>query len=255
MKEIHSGLCRAHQSRPKMKLKIKRMGYYWPTMVADCEAHAKKCRMYQIHGPFIHQAPSPLHPTIASWPFNMWGTDIVGPINPPTSRGHRFILAATDYFTKWAEAVPLKEVKASDVVKFFKTHILYRFGTPQRIISDNGTTFKSSKVYTLAEQFNIDWRFSSIYNPRANGLAEVFNKTLINIMKKTVDGNQRDWDNRLQEALWAYRTTYRTPTQATPYSLAFGVEAVLPLEVELPSLRVAMQNDMTKYHPQQRDQV
>jgi Integrase core domain len=81
----------------------------------------------------------------------MWGTDIVGPIDPPTSRGHRFILAAIDYFTKWAEAVSLKEVKASDVVKFFKTHILYRFGTPQRIISDNETTFKSSKVYALAE--------------------------------------------------------------------------------------------------------
>jgi ribonuclease HI len=251
MKEIHSGLCGAHQSGPKMKLKIKRMGYYWPTMVTDCEEHAKKCRMCQIHGPFIHQAPNPLHPTVAAWPFNMWGTDIVGPIDPPTSRGHRFILAATDYFTKWAETVPLKEVKASDVVKFFKTHILYRFGTPQRIISDNGTAFKSSKVYALAEQFNIDWRFSSIYNPRPNGLAEAFNKTLINIMKKTVDGNQRDWDNRLQEALWAYRTTYRTPTQATPYSLAFGVEAVLPLEVELPSLRVAMQSDMTMDECQQ----
>jgi Integrase core domain len=160
-------------------------------------------------------------------------------------------LAATNYFTKWAEVVPLKEIKASDVVKFFKTHILYRFGTPQRIISDNGTAFKSSKVYVLAEQFNIDWRFSSIYNPRAIGLAEAFNKTLINIMKKTIDGNQRDWDNRLQEALWAYRTTYRTPTQATPYSLVFGVEAVLPLEVELPSLRVTMQNDMTMDECQQ----
>jgi ribonuclease HI len=245
MKEIHSGLCGAHQSGPKMKLKIKRMGYYWPTMVADCEDHPKKCRMCQIHGPFIHQAPNPLHPTVASWPFSMWGTDIVGPIDPPTSRGHRFILAATDYFTKWAEAIPLKEVKASDVVKFFKTHILYRFGTPQWIISDNGMAFKSSKVYALAEQFNIDWRFSSIYNPRANGLAEDFNKTLINIMKKTIDDNQRDWDNRLQEALWAYRTTYRTPTQVTPYSLAFEIEVVLPLEVELPSLWVAMQNDMT----------
>jgi transposase InsO family protein len=101
-------------------------------------------------------------------------------------------LAATDYFTKWAEANPLKEVKASDVVKYFKTHILHRFGTPQWIISDNETAFKISKVYALAEQFNIDWRFSSIYNPRANGLAEAFNKILINIMKKTVDGNQRD---------------------------------------------------------------
>jgi Integrase zinc binding domain len=88
MKKIHFELCGAHQSGPKMKLKIKRMGYYWPTMVADCEDHAKKCRMCQIHDPFIHQALNPLHPTVASWPFSMWGTNIVGPIDPPTSRGH-----------------------------------------------------------------------------------------------------------------------------------------------------------------------
>jgi REP element-mobilizing transposase RayT len=107
-------------------------------------------------------------------------------------------LAATDYFTKWAEVIPLKEVKASDVVKFFKTHILYRFGTPQRIISDNRTTFKNSKAYAMAEQFNIDWKFSSIYNLRANDLVKAFNKTQINIVMKTIDNNQRDWDNRLQ---------------------------------------------------------
>jgi hypothetical protein len=70
-------------------------------------------------------------------------------------------------------------------------------------------------------------------------------------MKKIVDGNQRDWDNPLQEALWAYRTMYRTPTQTTPYSLVLGVEVVLPLEVELPSLRVAMKNNMTMDECQQ----
>jgi ribonuclease HI len=241
MKEVHSGLCGAHQSGPKMRLKIKRMWYYWPTMVADCEDHAKRCHMCQIHGPFIHQSPSPLHPTVSSWPFNIWGTDIVGPIDPPTSNGHKYILATTDYFTKWVETISLKEVKASDVIRFFKTYVLYRFGTPRRIISDNGTAFKNAKIYALAERFKIDWRYSSIYNPRANGLAEAFNKTLINIMKKTVEGNQRDWDNKLLEALWAYRTTYRTPTQVTPYSLVFGIEAILPLEVELLSLRVAIQ--------------
>ena len=64
-------------------------------------------------------------------------------------------------------------------------------------------------------------------------------------MKKTVSGNQRDWDEKLQEALWAYRTTYRTPTQAAPYSLVFGVEAVLPLEIEVPSLRIALETNMS----------
>ncbi|KAJ4810030.1 hypothetical protein LUZ62_022596 [Rhynchospora pubera] len=174
----------------------------------------------------------------------MWGTDIIGPIDPPSSRGHRFILAATDYFSKWSEAIALCEVKTKDVIKFFKTHILYRFGTPRRIISDNGTAFKSAKVYEFAHHHKIDWRYSSIYNPRANGLAEAFNKTLIRLLRKMVGKNHRDWHEKLQEALWAYRTTYRTPTEATPYSLVFGAEAILPLEIEIPSLRVAMHAKM-----------
>ena len=102
--EIHEGLCGAHESEPKMYLRIKRMGYYWPTMVADCLRVDKTCRMCQLHSPYIHQAPNPLHPTIASWPFDAWGTDIVGPIEPLASNGDRFILAFTDYFSKWAEA-------------------------------------------------------------------------------------------------------------------------------------------------------
>ncbi|XP_078153726.1 uncharacterized protein LOC144548890, partial [Carex rostrata] len=85
MKEIHSGECEAHQSGPRMCLKIKRTGYYWPSMVADCQEYAKRCHQCQIHGDFIHKPPNPLHPTVASWPFDAWGTDIVGPIDPPSS--------------------------------------------------------------------------------------------------------------------------------------------------------------------------
>lgn len=113
--EVHAGICGGHQSGPKMRLKLKRMGYYWPSMLTDCLNMARKCHVCQIHGDFIYQPPTPLHPTVPSWPFAAWGTDVVGPIEPPSSRGHRFILAATDYFSSWAEAVPLKEVKAETV--------------------------------------------------------------------------------------------------------------------------------------------
>ena len=130
-------------------------------------------------------------------------------------------------------------------MKFFRDHIVHRFGVPRRIISDNGTAFKNIKVYRFIERYKIDWRYSSIYNPRANGLAEAFNKTLIKILKKSLSKNKREWDDKMIEALWAYRTTYKTATKATPYSLVFGVEAILPLEVELPSLRVAVQNELT----------
>jgi len=93
-------------------------------MVSDAIAYAKQCHNCLIHGDFIHQAPRHLHPTSFSWPFEMWGIDIIGPITPPTSKGHRFILAKIDYFSKWVEVIPLKEVKTSDVINFIKHHVL-----------------------------------------------------------------------------------------------------------------------------------
>ncbi|XP_070036468.1 uncharacterized protein [Nicotiana tomentosiformis] len=88
-------------------------------------------------------------------------------------------------------------------------------------------------------------RISSMYNVVANGLAEAFNKTLCNLLKKVVSKSKRDWHDRMEEALWAYRTTHRTPTQATPYSLVYGVETVFPLEHQTHSLHLAIQEGIT----------
>ncbi|XP_028551816.1 uncharacterized protein LOC110108077 [Dendrobium catenatum] len=229
--QVQEGLCGVRQSGPKMTVKIKRMGYYWPTM---------------INGDVIHQPPNLLHLTIASWPFECWGTNVIGPIDSPSSAGHRFILATTNYFSKWAEAALFKEITSEHVINFFTHNVVYRFSVPRRIISDNGTAFKSTKIYKFVDRNKIDWRCSSIYYPRANGLAEAFNKILVKLLKKILSKNKREWHTKMTEALWAYRTTYKTPTKATPYSLMFGVEAVLLLEVELPSLRVAVQNELTQ---------
>ncbi|XP_038885991.1 uncharacterized protein LOC120076296 [Benincasa hispida] len=86
---------------------------------------------------------------------------------------------------------------------------------------------------------------SSIYNVAAKGLAEAFNKTLYNLLKKIVSKSKRDWQEKIGEALWAYRTTHRTPIGVTPYSLVYGAEAVLPLEREIPSLRMSVQEGLT----------
>ena len=94
-------------------------------MISDAIAYAKRCHACQIHGDFIHQAPGHLRLTTSSWPFEMWGMDVVCPISPPLTKGHRFILTITDYFSKWAEAIPLREVKISDMIKFIKHHVVY----------------------------------------------------------------------------------------------------------------------------------
>jgi ribonuclease HI len=87
MEEAHSGVCGAHQSGPKLYHRIKWMGYYWPTMVKDCMDYAKRCEACQLHANYIHQPPEPLHPTVASWPFDAWGLDVVGPL-PKSSANH-----------------------------------------------------------------------------------------------------------------------------------------------------------------------
>ncbi|XP_028067692.1 protein NYNRIN-like [Camellia sinensis] len=156
--------------------------------------------------------------------------DIIGPFVPPSSAGYRYILTAMDYFSKWAEAVALKDIKSTVVSEFIRTHIIYRFGIPESVIMDNGQWFKSDALNKLFAKYKIKNNHSSRYHALANGLAEAFNKTLCKILKK------RTWHEKLQEALWAYRPSHRTPTQVTPYSLDFGGEAVLPLEVQIPSL-------------------
>ncbi|KAL0294850.1 UNVERIFIED_CONTAM: hypothetical protein Sradi_6865200 [Sesamum radiatum] len=164
MTEAHSGVCGAHQSGPKLHFRIKRMGYYWPTMVKDCSEYAKKCESCQLHANFIHQPPEPLHPTVASWSFDAWGLDVVGPITPKSSAGHIYILAATDYFSKWAEAVPLKEVKKETVVDFIRVNIIFRYGAPYYIITDNGRPFYNKSMDKLCAQFGFKQHNSSMYN-------------------------------------------------------------------------------------------
>jgi hypothetical protein len=111
LNEVHAGVCGAHQSGPKLHYQLRHLCYYWPTIFDDSKKFAKKCHQCQIHADFIHQPHEPIHPTKMSWPFEMWGMDVIGPIHPPSSKGHRFILAATDYFSKWSEVVALKVVK------------------------------------------------------------------------------------------------------------------------------------------------
>ncbi|KAL0314530.1 UNVERIFIED_CONTAM: hypothetical protein Sangu_2297400 [Sesamum angustifolium] len=120
MEEAHSGVCGAHQSGPKTTFPHKENGlllaYYGQRLHGLC----RRCQACQFHANLIHQPPEPLHPTVASWPFDAWGLDVVGTLTE-SSGGHLYILAATDYFSKWAEAVPLKEVKKENVADFIHT--------------------------------------------------------------------------------------------------------------------------------------
>src|ERR1044072_1123062 len=146
----------------------------------------------------------------------MWGIDMIGMIEPKASNGHRFILVAIDYFTKWVEAASYAKVTRQVVTRFIKNNIICRYGTPSKIITDNGTNLNNKMMKELCDTFKIDHHNSSPYRLKMNGVVEAANKNIKKILQKMV------------------KTSIRTSTGATPYSLVYGMEAVLPIEVEIP---------------------
>jgi ribonuclease HI len=244
MREIHSGTCGSHQAGPKMRWLLRRHGYYWPTILKDCITFAKGCQECQRHGP-IHRIPNiPMQPIVKPWPFRGWAMDFIGMISPPSSKQHHFIIVATDFFTKWVEAEPMKHITADKVKDFIFDNLICRFGVPECIITDRGTSFMAEEVVTMTNKFGIKLLHSTPYYAQSNGQAEASNKIIINILKKMVADNPRDWHNELYNTLWAYRTSKRTPTATTPYALTFGHDAMLPMEIFVQSLRVREQHQL-----------
>ena len=151
---------------------------------------------------------------------------------------------AIDYFTKWVEATSYTGLAAARVAKFIRSHIIYRYGVPHELISDGGAHFRG-EVDTLVQEYGIQHHRSSAYRPQTNGVVEAENKNIKRILRMMVE-TSRDWSENLPFALWAYRTSFCTSTGVTPYSLVFGMEAVLPVEIEMGSLTVALEYQISE---------
>ncbi|KAG8481981.1 hypothetical protein CXB51_026895 [Gossypium anomalum] len=184
LEEVHEGVCGTHANGFTMARQIMRFGYYWSTMEGDCINYAKKCHKCQIYGDKIHLPPSPLHVMTSPWTFSMWGMDVIGPISPKASNRHRFIFVVIDYFTKWVEATSYANVTKSTVSKFLKKKIIYRYGMPERIISDNALNLNNRMIADVCSQFKIKHHNSSPYRPKMNGAVEAANKNIKKIVEK-----------------------------------------------------------------------
>nr|ABA98766.1 retrotransposon protein, putative, unclassified [Oryza sativa Japonica Group] len=149
-----------------------------------------------------------------------------------------FILVATDYFTKWVEAIPLKKVDSGDAIQFVKEHIIYRFGIPQTITIDQGSIFVSDEFVQFADSMGIQLLNFSPYCAQANGQAKASNKSLIKLIKRKIFDFPRQWHTRLAEALWSYQMACHGSILVPPYKLVYGHEAVLPWEIKISSRRI-----------------
>ena len=116
-----------------------------------------------------------------------------------------------------------------------------RYGLPIEIVSDRGTHFLNEVIEHLLDEFMVIHNKSAPYHPQANGQAKSTNKTLCTVITKLVRTSRTNWEFHLQSALWAYRVAYKTAVGKTPFNLAFGMNAILPIEFLVPTLRVAKQ--------------
>ena len=163
-------------------------------------------------------------------------------IESKASNKHRFILVAIDYFTKWVEATSYASVTRNMVIRFIKKEIICRYRLPRKIITDNATNLNNKMMKEMCEDFKIQHHNSMPY-PKMNGAVEVANKNIKKIVQKMTISH-KDCHEMLPFTLHGYRTSIHTSTGATPFSLVYGVEVVLPLEVEIPSLRILAESGL-----------
>nr|GFA96914.1 retroelement Pol polyprotein-like [Tanacetum cinerariifolium] len=146
-------------------------------------------------------------------------------------RGNKYILVAVDYLSKWVEAKALPTNDTRVVCKFLK-NLFARFGTPRAIISDRGTHFCNDQFAKVMQKFGVTHHLATPYHPQTSGQMEVSNSGLKHILKRTVEENRASWSDKLDDALWAFRTAYKTLIGCTPYKLVYGKACHLPIELE-----------------------
>ncbi|GJU52935.1 reverse transcriptase domain-containing protein [Tanacetum coccineum] len=201
LKACHEGPTGGHHSANLTARKVFDAGFFWPTIYRDAHTMIKSCDTCQRQGPF------------------------------PSSHGNKYILVVVDYLSKWVKAKALPTNDARVVVKFLKS-LFARFGTPRAIISDRGTHFCNDQFAKVMSKYGVTHRLATAYHPQTSGQVEVSNRGLKRILERTVGENRASWSDKLDEALWAFRTAFKTPIGCTPYKLVYGKSCHLPVELE-----------------------
>nr|GFA30569.1 reverse transcriptase domain-containing protein [Tanacetum cinerariifolium] len=200
----HSGPTRGHYGANYTAKKVFDSCFYWPTIYKDAFELVKRCDSCQRQGKISQKDEMPQNSIQVCEIFDVWGIDFMGPF--PSSKGNKYILVAVNYLSKWVEAKALPTNDARVVVKFLKS-LFSRFGTPKAIIIDRGTHFCN-------DQF-----------------ARIMSK-LKRILERTVGENRALWSDKIKDALWAFRTAFKTSVGCTPYRLVYGKACHLPLKLE-----------------------
>jgi transposase InsO family protein len=199
----------------------------------------------QFYAKQMHLPAQALQTIPITWPFAVWGLDLVGPLQKALG-GFTHLLVAIDKFSKWIEVRPLNSIRSEQAVAFF-TNIIHRFGVPNSIITDNGTQFTGKKFLVFCDDHHIRVDWAAVAHPMTNGQVEHANGMILQGLKPRIYNNLnkfgKRWMKELPSVVWSFRTTPSRATGFMPFFLVYGAEAVLPTDLEYGSPRTKAYND------------
>nr|GEZ02725.1 reverse transcriptase domain-containing protein [Tanacetum cinerariifolium] len=229
----HNGPFEGHHGANLIANKVFDVGFFWPLIYRDAYEMIKTCDICQRQGKISQRDEMPQNSIQVCMIFDIWGIDFMRPF--PSSKGNKYIRVAADYLSKWVEAKALPTNDVRVVVKFLNLSSP-DFGIPQAIIRDHGTHFCNDQFTRVIIKYGVTHRLATAYHPQTSGQVEVSNRGLKRILERTVGENRTSWSDKLDDALWAFRTAYKTSIGCTPYKLTMGDHCKLQLN-ELSELR------------------
>ena len=205
--------------------------FYWPGIQQDVRRYCLSCDICQrcINKSAVRKAPLQKMPLI-DMPFKRVAVDLVGPMQPPSARGHKYILTMVDYATRYAEAVPLKKATSETIAEAL-WEMWTRLGIPQEILTDRGSQFLSQTMQQVNDLLNIKGITTTPYHAQTNGLVERFNGTLKTMLKKLSTEQPHDWDKFIPALLFAYREAPQESLKFSPFELLYGRHVRGPLQI------------------------
>ena len=229
--DLHEGVVGGHLGADKTLGRL-RERFYWPGHYTDVRDWCHNCSVCASRKTPAPKARAPLQSIVTSRPLELVATDILGPL-PESPAGNSYILVVADYFTRYTEAYPLPNQEATTVARQLVDEFFLRFAPPERLHSDQGRNFESAVIVEACKLLGIDKSRTTPYHPQSDGLVERFNRTLLNMLSTAVNDQPFQWEQNLRRLCFAYNTSVHPTTGFTPFSLMFGRQARMPLDIVL----------------------
>ena len=211
--------------------------YYWLGMRKHILKHCKSCHQCSLQ----NQGPGELefgHFNVPSVPMEFICMDLVGPITPQTSKGNKYMLTIIDMLTGYTIAVAIPDKRAETVCQAYRDHVYCVFGGSSRILTDNGTEFRSKEMKQICSELEIKQVFSPVYTPQANGRLEGWHRFLKSCIAKHIRGTDIEWDDLIPLAVSSYNFFPCQSSKESPFVLMFGRDPITPIAKLLePKLR------------------